>query len=100
MGCLLPNGLTMSVHLPYVYVVLYVLFMGACRSGTVCVGTGLADWMGGYVGQYPGRPEHKTDSSPASSAKFKKEWIYTSAPSICLHGVHRESFTLTIYLAV
>jgi hypothetical protein len=31
--------------------------------------------------------------STAVSAEIKNEWSYTSAPSICLHGVDRDNFT-------
>ena len=34
------------------------------------------------------------DHSPPTSAEFKKEWSYTSAPYICLYGVDRDNFTL------
>ena len=33
-----------------------------------------------------------------SSAKVKNKWSYTSAPSVLLHGVDRDSFTFTFYL--
>jgi hypothetical protein len=69
---------------------------GVCHSGTVYIGTGLVNWMGGY----PGRPEQKADYSPTSSAQFKKEWSYTTAPSIRFHSVQRYSFTLNVYLLV
>ena len=41
-----------------------------------------------WVGQLGREREHP----PASSAYVKNEWNYTSAPSLCLHGVDREKF--------
>jgi len=32
-------------------------------------------------------PGRETDLSSLSTAKIKNEWSYTSAPSICLHGL-------------
>jgi hypothetical protein len=34
-----------------------------------------------------------------SSAKFKNEWRYTSAPPICFHGVNRDIFALQLFLS-
>jgi hypothetical protein len=31
----------------------------------------------------------------SSSAGFKNEWSFTSAISICLHGMDRDNFTFT-----
>jgi hypothetical protein len=38
---------------------------------------------------FPGvkRPGREADHSPLRSAELEKAWIYTSTPSICLHGV-------------
>jgi hypothetical protein len=33
------------------------------------------------------RPGREADHSPPTSAEVKKTWIYTSSPSIRLHGV-------------
>jgi hypothetical protein len=62
-----------------------------------------ADWLcgppsilfSGYQGSFLGlkRPGREVNHLPESSAKVKKEWSYTSAPAICLRGVHREDFT-------
>ena len=30
--------------------------------------------------------------SPPSSAEVKNEWIYTSTPPVCLHGVKQKTF--------
>jgi len=38
----------------------------------------------------------KRDHSPPSSAKVKNKWSYTTNP-ICLHGMHRDNFTFTLY---
>jgi len=40
-------------------------------------------------------PGHETNHLPPT-AKFRNEWCYTSAPSTCLHGVHRNNYTFTI----
>lgn len=40
-------------------------------------------------------PGHNVSHSTPSIAKVKNERIYTSTPSICLHGVKRENFTVT-----
>jgi hypothetical protein len=40
------------------------------------------------------QPEHNVNHSPPSSTKVKSEWSCTFTPPICLHGMHRENFTL------
>jgi len=40
------------------------------------------------------QPRHDGDSLPPSSAEVKNEWSCTFAPSVCLHGVHRDIFKL------
>ena len=35
----------------------------------------------------------KAHNSPLSSTKFKSDWNCTSINPICLHGVHRNTFT-------
>jgi len=47
---------------------------------------------GGYLPSVKGqRPER--GHSPPSNIVVKKEWSYTSAPTICLHGLYREKST-------
>jgi hypothetical protein len=38
------------------------------------------------------RPAREVDYWNPSSAEVKNEWIYTSAPPICLHGVNRQLY--------
>ena len=38
-------------------------------------------------------PGHDVDHSSLSSAEVKNEWSYTSAPSICIHGIDLNYFT-------
>jgi hypothetical protein len=45
-------------------------------------------------------PEHEADHSPPSSAEVKNEWSYTPTPPLCLQGMHRDNFTVTICLVV
>jgi hypothetical protein len=47
-----------------------------------------------YQGSFPGVkwPGREVNHSPASSAKIKNEWSYTSAIPICHHGMDRENF--------
>jgi len=49
----------------------------------------------GYQRSFPGvkRPGREVDHSSPCSAKVKSKWRYTSAPSIYLQNVERESFT-------
>jgi hypothetical protein len=39
------------------------------------------------------RPGCEAGHSPPSSAEVKKEWSYTSTPTMCHHGEYREKFT-------
>jgi len=39
--------------------------------------------------------EGKADYSPPENIDVKKERRQASAPSICLHGKHKENFTIT-----
>jgi hypothetical protein len=41
------------------------------------------------------RPRHDVDRSPASTVEVESEWSCTSAPSMCLHGLDRNSFTFS-----
>jgi len=41
------------------------------------------------------RPDRETACPSPSSTELKNECSYTSAPPLCLHGVKRDSFTLT-----
>ena len=52
----------------------------------------------GCSGSFPGvkLPECDVDRSTLSSVEIK-EWSYTSAPLICLHGVERDNFTQNVY---
>lgn len=43
------------------------------------------------------RPGREVYHSPPSSAEIRNEWIYTSAPSACLHGAEKENFTFSFY---
>ena len=42
---------------------------------------------------FPGAkwPGHDVDHSSLSSAEVKNEWSYTSAPSICIHRIDRNT---------
>lgn len=44
-------------------------------------------WLGHEIGPSP----------PPASPKIKNEWSYTSVPHICLHGLHRDNFTLLLF---
>ena len=48
----------------------------------------------GYRGSFVGvkRPGFEGSHSPQSSDEIKNEWIYTSTPSVCFHGVESENF--------
>jgi hypothetical protein len=37
------------------------------------------------------QPEHEVSHSPLATAEIRNEWSYTSSPSICPHGVERET---------
>jgi hypothetical protein len=52
----------------------------------------------GYRGPFTGvkRSVFEGRHSPQSSDEIKNEWIYTSTPPICFHGVDRENFTFSI----
>jgi hypothetical protein len=41
---------------------------------------------------------HEANCSPLSSPEIKNECSYTSAPPICFHDVHRDSFTFLLLL--
>jgi len=51
----------------------------------------------GYGGSFPGlkRPGREADHTPPSSSEGKNEWIYTSTPTVILHGVKGDKFTFT-----
>jgi len=36
---------------------------------------------------------HESDYSPPSFSEVKNDWVYTSFPFICLHGMKRDNFT-------
>ena len=38
--------------------------------------------------------EHEVDLQPPSSTKVMNKWSYTSASSICFHGVDRDNLKL------
>jgi hypothetical protein len=38
-------------------------------------------------------PWRETDYSPPSSVEVENEWSYSTSPSICLHCLHKDSFT-------
>ena len=62
---------------------------------------GLYSGVKGFFFPSVQRREREVNDSPASSAKVKNEWSYTSAPSLCLHGMDRDNFTFlpyTVYL--
>ena len=46
------------------------------------------------------RPGREVDHSPPPSAEIMNEWIYTSAPSICLGSKDRDNFTFTVGLGL
>jgi len=50
------------------------------------------------VGAAVKRPGHEAGRSSVSSAEVKDEWSCTSAHSIRLHGVDRDSFAFTLPL--
>jgi len=41
--------------------------------------------------------ERKVGHSPLSNVQERNEWSCSSTPNICLHVIHRETFTLSIY---
>jgi hypothetical protein len=43
-------------------------------------------------------PSHEVKHTLLFSAEAKNEWHFTSAPSICLHGIDRKNFTLLLVL--
>jgi len=47
---------------------------------------------GGYLPSVRGQRPERDHSSP-SSIVVKKQWSYTSTPTICLHGLYREKST-------
>jgi hypothetical protein len=52
--------------------------------------------MGTVALSVAGKQPRRTDNhSPQSSAEDKNEWCYTSTPSVCLHGLYRDSYTFT-----
>jgi len=42
---------------------------------------------------------HEADHPSATCIEFKNEWIYASVPLMCLHDLHRESFTCCVLTA-
>jgi hypothetical protein len=46
------------------------------------------------------RPGRAVDYCPWSNAEVKNEWILTSAPPICHHGVDRDKFTFYLFMEV
>jgi hypothetical protein len=42
---------------------------------------------------------HEVDRSLPSSPERKNERSYTSAPAMCLHAMHRDTFTFTVFIA-
>jgi len=56
----------------------------------------------GYRGTFPGvkRPGRDADYSPPTIAEVKSEWIYTSTPCLCYHGVYRENLNFYFYYII
>jgi hypothetical protein len=50
------------------------------------------------MGTFLKRPRPEVDYSPPYSAKFKNEWINTSAPSTSLKGVDRDRIQLYLLI--
>src|SRR5215510_4100537 len=46
------------------------------------------------------QPRSDVDHSSRSTAKVNSEWICTSVPSICLHGVDKDTFPLGFFFIV
>ena len=42
------------------------------------------------------RPGHDSDHAPQFSEEFKNEWSCNTTPSICLHSLHRDKYTLIL----
>ena len=49
-------------------------------------------WVPGL--KWPGR---EVDNSPQFSTEVENEWIYPSAPPICLYGADRDNYTFAFY---
>jgi len=45
-------------------------------------------------------PECEADHTSPSSAEVRNDWQYISAPAVCLHGMDRDNFTLTVFFSV
>jgi hypothetical protein len=43
------------------------------------------------------QPGHEAEHSPASSPEVKK-WGYTSTPTVCLNGMHKDNYLLLQHL--
>ena len=43
------------------------------------------------------RPGREVDNSPQFSTEVENEWIYPSAPPICLYGADRDNYTFAFY---
>jgi len=58
--------------------------------------------LNGYRVSFPRvkQPRSEANHSPLSSDQVKNKWSYTSTPLICLLGVDRKNFTLTLYLYI
>ena len=52
-----------------------------------------SQWVWSFLSLGVKWPVCEIDHSPTSSAKVKNEWIFTSAPPICLQGMHRNNYT-------
>jgi len=50
--------------------------------------------LSGFRGSFPGLkwPKREVDHPPLLSDDVRNEWIYTSAPPICLHGTNRDHY--------
>jgi hypothetical protein len=44
------------------------------------------------------RQGHETELSASTNAQIKNEWRYKSTPPLCLHGVHRNTLTLLLFV--
>jgi hypothetical protein len=93
------------IEVPQLYIIKTRLRTG--RSGIrIPVGANRPDRLWGpptplfneYRRSFPRlkRPGREVFHSSQSSSEIKNEWIYTSTPPLCFHGVDRVNFTLYI----
>jgi hypothetical protein len=71
-----------------------------CLHQNLQTGSGPHPAFEGYRSSFPGvkQPERDADHLPLSTADFKSEWSYTSAPPVCLNGTDRKTLPLRYVL--